>query len=80
MPPFVPFACIEIGYFMRHGKWLDSATFETVVKELHLRLLDWLLGSLVLAPLNAITFAIITYLLAIFFKATIRIRPSQKLD
>ena len=64
MPPFLPFACIELGYYMRHGTWLKTGDFQTVVKELHLRLLDWVLGSLVLAPLNAVVFAAITYFIA----------------
>ena len=72
MPPFVPFACIEIGYYIRNGKWLSTASFQTVVEELHLRLLDWLLGSLILAPLNAIAFAIITYIIAVVLKAAVK--------
>ena len=66
MPPFLPFACIELGYYMRHGTWLKTGDFQTIVKELHLRLLDWGLGALVLAPLNAIVFATITYFIAKF--------------
>lgn len=72
MPPFLPFACIEIGYFMRHGEWLTIATFETIVKELPLRLLDWLLGALILAPINAIAFATLTYLTAIIVKKAVQ--------
>ena len=67
MPPFLPFACIELGYYMRHGTWLKTGDFQTIIKELHLRLLDWGLGALILAPLNAIVFASITYFTARFF-------------
>jgi uncharacterized protein (DUF2062 family) len=67
MPPFVPFACIEIGYFIRHGHWLDVGNFQTLIKEFHLRIADWIIGSLILAPLNAGVFAFITYFTALYF-------------
>jgi uncharacterized protein (DUF2062 family) len=68
MPPFVPFACIEIGHFMLNGEWLDFRSFKTVVKAPHLRILEWILGSLVLAPINGIAFALITYIIASLLK------------
>lgn len=80
MPPFVPFACIEIGYYLRHGEWLTSADFQIVVKELHLRLLDWLLGSLVLAPLNAAVFALITYIIATSLRKTLQKRQKSSVE
>ena len=80
MPPFVPFACIEIGYYLRNGAWLTTADFQTVVKELHLRLLDWLLGSLVLAPLNAIIFALITYAAAITLQKALAKRQKFRVE
>jgi uncharacterized protein (DUF2062 family) len=72
MPPFLPFACIEIGYYLRHGEWLSTASFQTIVEELPLRLLDWLLGALILAPANAILFAGITYIIAIILRAAVK--------
>ena len=71
MPPFVPFACMEIGYYIRHGKWLSTVSFQTMVEELHLRLLDWLLGALILAPINMIVFAVITYFIAIILQRSV---------
>jgi len=68
MPPFVPFACIEIGHFMLNGEWLDFRSFKTVLKAPHLRILEWILGSLVLAPINGIAFALITYIIASLLK------------
>ena len=64
MPPFTPFLCIELGYFMRKGCLLREASMQTIVRELHLRLLDWLLGSLVIAPLFAAIAGATTYLIA----------------
>ena len=50
MPPLSPFLCIELGYFLRYGHWLTELSFRTCAQELHLRLWEWLLGSLILAP------------------------------
>jgi glycosyltransferase involved in cell wall biosynthesis len=72
MPPFVPLACIELGYYMRHGAWLTRATKQTIVYEAPERLLEWLLGSLLLAPLLAILAATIVYMLARFSRKLTR--------
>ena len=50
MPPLSPFLCIELGYFLRYGHWLTELSFRTCAQELHLRLWEWFLGSLILAP------------------------------
>jgi glycosyltransferase involved in cell wall biosynthesis len=54
MPPFVPMVCVELGYRMRYGRWLTDFTTTTIFAELHQRLFEWLLGSLVVAPLAAV--------------------------
>ncbi len=54
MPPFVPALCIEVGYFMRHGSFLTEFSMETIGYQGLERLLEWLLGSLIVAPLLAI--------------------------
>jgi uncharacterized protein (DUF2062 family) len=54
MPPLVPALCIEAGYFMRHGKFLTEISLETLGYQAPARLLEWLLGSLVLAPVLAL--------------------------
>ena len=54
MPPFVPMLCIELGYRMRYGRWLTDFTTTTIFGELHQRLFEWFLGSLVVAPLAAV--------------------------
>jgi len=50
MPPFVPMICIELGYRMRYGRWLTDFSTTVIFGELHQRLFEWLLGSLVVAP------------------------------
>jgi glycosyltransferase involved in cell wall biosynthesis len=64
MPPFVPMICIELGYYMRHGTWLTDFSSETVLRELHHRLFEWLLGSLIVAPLAALFVGAAVYLSA----------------
>ncbi len=50
-PPVVPVACVEVGYFLRHGGWLTELSRQTLLREIHQRLLDWFLGSLIVGPL-----------------------------
>ena len=64
MPPLVPALCIEVGYFLRHGEWLTEFSLQTLGYQAMQRLYEWLLGSLLLAPLLAIIVAGLTYLLA----------------
>jgi uncharacterized protein (DUF2062 family) len=54
MPPFVPMICIEVGYHMRYGRWLTDFSPTVIFGELHHRLFEWLLGSLVVAPVAAV--------------------------
>ena len=61
MPPFVPVACIELGYFMRYGRWLTDISWATTFGSISERLWEWLLGSLIVAPIMAIFVAIIVY-------------------
>lgn len=50
-PPVVPLLCVEAGYFLRHGEWLTEMSRQTLLLELHQRLLDWLVGALFIGPL-----------------------------
>ena len=61
MPPLSPFLCIELGYFLRHGRWWTEFTLQTCVAEIPHRLLEWLLGSLILAPAFAVLIWFIVY-------------------
>ena len=64
MPPFVPMVCIELGFFLRHGHWLTEASRQTLLYELPERVWEWLLGSLVVAPLAAAVAWVVVFLLA----------------
>ncbi len=64
MPPLMPAICIEIGYYLRHGRWLTDLSFATVFRQFSSRLLEWFIGSLVVAPLAALLCGGFMYLVA----------------
>jgi uncharacterized protein (DUF2062 family) len=64
MPPLVPFICVELGYFMRHGRWLSAMTSETWVHQAPQRLWEWLLGSLLVAPALAVVTGYLVFAVA----------------
>lgn len=49
-PPFVPGLGVLLGYRLRHGQWLTEFSVQTIGYEIGQRMLDWVVGSLVLAP------------------------------
>lgn len=68
MPPIVPALCIEVGHFLRHGRFLTEISLETLGYQALERLYEWLLGSLVLAPVLAAAAGGIIFGLASFVK------------
>jgi len=64
IPPFVPAVCIELGYYMRHGHWLTDVSMDVIFKQFPDRLWEWLLGSLIVAPVLAVIVGI-----SVFFTA-----------
>ena len=76
VPPLVPALCIEAGYFMRHGTFLTEISIRTLGYQALERIYEWLLGSLVLAPIFAVLVGGIIFLIALFFKKTNSIRKS----
>jgi glycosyltransferase involved in cell wall biosynthesis len=72
VPPLVPALCIETGYFLRHGKFLTEISLQTLGYQGLERLYEWVIGSLLLAPLLALVIGSIIYLMAFFIKRTRR--------
>ena len=64
VPPVVPAICVQIGYFMRHGRFLSELSLETLGYQALDRLLEWLMGSLVFSPILAALTGIIIYVTA----------------
>jgi len=63
MPPLVPALCIEVGYYLRHGKWLTEISFQTLGAQCLDRVFEWFLGSLILGPLFALFGGLVVYVL-----------------
>ncbi len=68
MPPFVPIACIELGHFMLYRKWLTDITWESTLGSLPARVWEWLLGSLIIAPLLGVIAGLIVYFSALIIQ------------
>ncbi len=64
MPPFVPALCIELGFYLKHGYWLTEASTEIIFQQFSDRLMEWLLGSLIIAPVGAALAGAIVFFLA----------------
>ncbi|MCP4371127.1 MAG: DUF2062 domain-containing protein, partial [Deltaproteobacteria bacterium] len=54
VPPLVPALCIEAGYFIRHGTFLTEISIKTLGYQALERIFEWLIGSLILAPIFAV--------------------------
>ena len=67
-PPFVPAMAVELGYFIRNGKFLTEFTMQTLRHEALQRLGDYLLGSIFLAPILAVVAGTITYLIISLYR------------
>lgn len=61
MPPVVPFICIELGYYLRHGEWLRAMTLEAWCYQAPQRLWEWFLGSLLIGPLLAVIAGVLVF-------------------
>jgi uncharacterized protein (DUF2062 family) len=68
MPPLVPGICIEVGHYMRTGSFLTRFDFETLGRQLHFRIFEWFLGSLIVGPILAVAVGATAYLLALAYK------------
>lgn len=72
MPPLVPAFCIEIGFFLRHGRFLTEISLQTLGYQALERIFEWVIGSILLAPLLATGMWVILYLASFFIKRTFR--------
>ncbi len=61
MPPLVPVLCIETGYFLRTGEFILDLSWEKWLLEIHVRLFDWFIGSLLIGPLLGFAGAFLVY-------------------
>ncbi|MBF0384411.1 MAG: DUF2062 domain-containing protein [Candidatus Omnitrophica bacterium] len=64
MPPFVPVVCIEIGHYLLYREWITEVSLRVIFWQFKDRIWEWLVGSLVVAPLLAIFIAIIVFIIS----------------
>ena len=72
-PPFVPLACIWLGFYLRSGGWIGSEDLRSMASNLPQYFLDWFVGSLVLAPLLGLVVGLLVFRIA----ATVRRRGGR---
>ncbi|MDR2709046.1 MAG: glycosyltransferase family 2 protein, partial [Elusimicrobiota bacterium] len=63
MPPFIPFVCIETGYFIRHGHFLTHASWQVIGREFGYRVWEWFLGSLIVAPIFGFLVGLVVFVI-----------------
>jgi glycosyltransferase involved in cell wall biosynthesis len=66
--PFVPMACVELGHFVLYGRFWYEFNRHTMLEELHRRLWEWLIGSLVIGPILATAGALLTWWLIRWYR------------
>jgi glycosyltransferase involved in cell wall biosynthesis len=67
-PPIVPALCIEVGYFIRHGRFLTEISLKTLGYQGLERFLEWIIGALVVGPILGILMGGIIYIVAFVLK------------
>ena len=78
MPPLVPALCIEIGHRLRYGQFLTEISLRTLGYEAWDRMLEWVIGSFVLAPFLAILVGAVAYGMACGINR--KLRQGQRID
>jgi uncharacterized protein (DUF2062 family) len=64
-PPFVPAFCLEAGHLVLRGRWLSEFNAETLWRQIDQRFVDYLVGTVVVAPALALAGGAITLIVAI---------------
>ncbi len=64
MPPVVPVICIQTGYYLRNGTFLWDLSWQRWLLEIHERLWEWLIGSLLIGPVLAFAVGWVMYWMA----------------
>jgi len=86
MPPIVPALCIEVGYYIRFGKFITLSNISSLsdVSFIELgylglqRFVEWFIGALVIGPLLAVIISIILFTLSLNIQKTILWSQNRK--
>ncbi len=76
-PPFMPALCILLGYRIINNAWLAEFTFQTLYHEFWLRFVDWIVGSLVLAPILGLIMGFSVYMLSLMLNSHMKNKENQ---
>lgn len=68
IPPLVPALCIELGYFIRHGRFLTEISLRTIGYEGLERIFEWIIGAFILGPILGILIGGIVYTVTLLLK------------
>ncbi len=79
MPPVVPVICIQVGYFLRKGEFLLDLSWQRWLLEIHERLWEWLIGSLLVGPILGFIVASVLYKMAIHIKKHKEIKAQTRI-
>ena len=79
-PPFVPALAIETGFLVRKGRWLTEFSLQTLGYEIHQRLLDYLIGSMIVGPILGLAVAAVVFSLAWLYRRTMIRRGTTTYD
>lgn len=63
-PPFVPGLAVLLGYRILRERWLTEFSIQTLGHEVGDRLIDWIVGSLALAPLLGAACGVVVFLMS----------------
>ena len=61
MPPFVPVLCVELGHYLLYRQWITEVSLQVILWQLKDRVWEWLIGSLIVAPLLAAAVAVVVF-------------------
>jgi uncharacterized protein (DUF2062 family) len=78
MPPLVPAMCIEVGHYLRQGTWLTEVSWRVLGREAGERIWEWILGSLVVAPVLASGAGFLTLMMAFLVRRATRRAPVEE--
>ena len=76
-PPLVPAIAIEVGYFIRRGRFLTEFNYQTLGHEAHIRLYEYIIGATVIAPFLTILAGISVYILIQVYQAIVPVKRKE---
>ena len=64
MPPITPILCIELGHYIIYQNFLTDISIQTLIVQMPYRILEWLIGAIILAPILAVITSFTVYFIS----------------